>query len=779
MASNTNIAVQYPPGTIVEVTVQEMDRHGALVRIAPAVFGWIPREEITWQTDRVDPRRFLRTGDDLEATVLRYDSDKCWAVLSLKRLREDPWPDMPAKLPVGAQVEVTVVSLQEFGAFARIRLGMEGLIPISEMSPFPIAAPEDALRPGDRVKCVVTEVDTEKRAIRLSVKAYLAMLADVGGKEYPGMQDSGEGVPLRSLIPPDVLDKLEAIGRQTDRLQLAEEIDAGGLPRCPRKPSRALNVLVADDKAEILAPLEELLQSWGHHAQVVSSGRQAVQAARTKAFDAIILDIAMPDLDGIAAMRQMRSEGGSAKIVLMTGAPALVCPIPTTDLSEACAVFRKADGHRGLWDILDAIAADRALPPVTEADLPLFERANFWQGAKDLDFQQVSSAIFEKMLLALEQAAGATASAVFRMDFGSRAVTVAALHGLDGDQVDHAKYEFQYTFVRDVIEVGDNAVMPDLRRSPGNEYWHGVENVCSCAGVPLQASASSGLGVFVFHHDPGHFSERHLDEMRLRAPLFAHGIELAQLELATGKAQPFALDGQLLRGIMHEVQNYFFMVDSIAADMAADLSDLSTEPGHNQRAHIRALETNINRLVAGGTRVRGVCQTFVRRRERDQVQLVDLRSAVNEAIAIVRPTAVNSRAALVFDVRAALPRIKGKKSILVHILTNLILNAVQQIELEKVREGAVEVRAIRNDSALEIRVSDNGPGIHADEQERIFDIMFTTRPDGAGLGLHFSKLHTQLMNGSLELESSVIFSGSTFLLRLPCRTSEVSHNAST
>ncbi|MEK9150283.1 MAG: ATP-binding protein, partial [Candidatus Desantisbacteria bacterium] len=68
---------------------------------------------------------------------------------------------------------------------------------------------------------------------------------------------------------------------------------------------------------------------------------------------------------------------------------------------------------------------------------------------------------------------------------------------------------------------------------------------------------------------------------------------------------------------------------------------------------------------------------------------------------------------------------------------------------------------------IKIRIKDNGPGIHKEYFERIFDILFSTKPDGTGMGLHLCRDMIQPLGGRIDVEESVIFGGTTFLIELP------------
>lgn len=121
------------------------------------------------------PAEALKPGDQVEVKVLKIDLVKDRVSLGMKQLEPDPWELAPANYRAGDQVNGTIVRLADFGAFVELQPGIEGLIPISEMSwTQRIRHPRDILKEGDSVRCAILSVDAEKRKIGLSLKALAA-----------------------------------------------------------------------------------------------------------------------------------------------------------------------------------------------------------------------------------------------------------------------------------------------------------------------------------------------------------------------------------------------------------------------------------------------------------------------------------------------------------------------------------------------------------------------------------------------------------------------------
>jgi small subunit ribosomal protein S1 len=112
----------------------------------------------------------LTPGQEVEVRVLRIDSDRGRISLGVKQCQPNPWADVDQKYAVGASQKVRIVRLTNFGAFAELEPGIEGLIPISELSWTRVAKVSEVVSVGDVIDAVVIRLESDKRRIALSVK---------------------------------------------------------------------------------------------------------------------------------------------------------------------------------------------------------------------------------------------------------------------------------------------------------------------------------------------------------------------------------------------------------------------------------------------------------------------------------------------------------------------------------------------------------------------------------------------------------------------------------
>jgi len=187
------VVEKYPPRAIVEGTVRNIADFGVFVELEPGIDGLIHITDLSW-TQRVrHPSEMFKKGDKVRAMVLNIDDsgEKPKISLGLKQLEQDPWDRIPYDYPVGKITEVKVLKLTDFGAFAEIEPGVEGLIHISEISDERVDDPRAHLEPGQKARAEIIQMDAKERKIGLSIKSARRQdeLADAQG--FVNASDAG------------------------------------------------------------------------------------------------------------------------------------------------------------------------------------------------------------------------------------------------------------------------------------------------------------------------------------------------------------------------------------------------------------------------------------------------------------------------------------------------------------------------------------------------------------------------------------------------------------
>jgi small subunit ribosomal protein S1 len=156
-------------GQIRRGTVRNVMDFGAFVDLG-GVDGLLHVSEISFQRGR-KPSEFVKVGDVLDVKILKIDRETGKLSLSLKQARGvDPWSDADSKYATGTTITGRVTKVENFGAFIEVEEGIEGLLPVSEMSYQRIRHPSDVVKVGDTLKLVVLSLDPLARRMSFSLK---------------------------------------------------------------------------------------------------------------------------------------------------------------------------------------------------------------------------------------------------------------------------------------------------------------------------------------------------------------------------------------------------------------------------------------------------------------------------------------------------------------------------------------------------------------------------------------------------------------------------------
>ena len=164
-----NIEERYPVNSVIEGTVRNLTDFGAFVEIEDGVDGLIHISDMSWTAKIKHPSEVVKKKDRVKAKVLKIDKDGERISLGLKQLEPDPWETVADKYKMGQEISVTIVKVTNFGAFAEIEPGIEGLIHVSQISEDATDARKE-LTIGSKCEVKVIKVDAESRKIGLSMK---------------------------------------------------------------------------------------------------------------------------------------------------------------------------------------------------------------------------------------------------------------------------------------------------------------------------------------------------------------------------------------------------------------------------------------------------------------------------------------------------------------------------------------------------------------------------------------------------------------------------------
>ncbi len=168
-AERDELLANLQEGQKVTGIVKNLTDYGAFVDLG-GIDGLLHITDMSWKRIK-HPGEIVNVGDEVEVRILKFDRERNRVSLGMKQLGEDPWVAVKARYPVGAKSMARVTNLTDYGCFAELEEGVEGLVHVSEMDwTNKNVHPSKIVQLGDEVEVMVLDIDEERRRISLGIK---------------------------------------------------------------------------------------------------------------------------------------------------------------------------------------------------------------------------------------------------------------------------------------------------------------------------------------------------------------------------------------------------------------------------------------------------------------------------------------------------------------------------------------------------------------------------------------------------------------------------------
>ncbi|WP_189610283.1 30S ribosomal protein S1 [Saccharospirillum salsuginis] len=168
-AEREELLASLQEGQVVKGIVKNLTDYGAFVDLG-GVDGLLHITDMAWKRIK-HPSEIVQVGDEIEVKVLKFDRERNRVSLGLKQLGEDPWVDIKGRYPEESVVKARVTNLTDYGCFAELEEGVEGLVHVSEMDwTNKNIHPSKVVSVGDEIDVMILDIDEERRRISLGIK---------------------------------------------------------------------------------------------------------------------------------------------------------------------------------------------------------------------------------------------------------------------------------------------------------------------------------------------------------------------------------------------------------------------------------------------------------------------------------------------------------------------------------------------------------------------------------------------------------------------------------
>jgi signal transduction histidine kinase len=230
-----------------------------------------------------------------------------------------------------------------------------------------------------------------------------------------------------------------------------------------------------------------------------------------------------------------------------------------------------------------------------------------------------------------------------------------------------------------------------------------------------------------------------------------------ELERKLEEEKRLAYVGTIAAGVAHEIRNPLNSVKMNIQMIENRLGELDRDENHYVTTKVARIHRETARLEESVNNFLAFARPKPLQRRR-----ADLNQATDHVVEFLEPACLNDDIRIVRDYTDGLPPAYIDPDQLGQAVENLVRNAHQAIG----ENGTIEIYTGRHDDHLEVRVSDDGPGIPPEAQEKLFDIFYTTKEGGSGLGLTIVKQIVEAHGGAVSFDT-IEKRGTTFTIALP------------
>lgn len=209
-------------GQIRKGKVARITNFGAFINLG-GIDGLVHLSELSWSWIK-HPSEIIRVGDEVEVMVLRIDKDHERISLSLKQAKLDPWLEVEEKFKIGNIIEGEVIKVVKSYVFVHLMEGIEGLVPLRELSDKKVSSPSEVVSVGQKVKVKVIEITPSERRMILSIKEANKMREKQEARSYLKNQGEG-GVTLGEILEQSMASKISTAAKTKAKSEKEEEIE--------------------------------------------------------------------------------------------------------------------------------------------------------------------------------------------------------------------------------------------------------------------------------------------------------------------------------------------------------------------------------------------------------------------------------------------------------------------------------------------------------------------------------------------------------------------------
>ena len=541
-------------------------------------------------------------------------------------------------------------------------------------------------------------------------------------------------------------------------------------------------ILVVDDE-EIIRQL--LVRAFGendYHVEAVENAEAALKRIKEDSFDLFIMDLKMPKIDGMDALKEMKNVNPYIEVIIITGYPTIELAVAAVKIGAFDFICKPFD----LEQMKTTVSRCLEKQKFSINYVKLGELTTLFEISKTININTDIESLLSRILDSALEITKAKRGSILLLDENTGELTVRAARGLSEEVINNTRIPLGEGIAGRVVKEGKPLLVSGAKQVPGLRDSSRYETN-SFLSIPLVSkylnSQENILGVInVTDKIPQeNFTEREQALLSVLAGQAAVAVEnaniynqlqskiaalsqtidqLNQTQNQLIQSEKMAAVGQLAFGIAHEIRN---PLGIILGGVEFLEKNLVKKDGINKEV--------VGKLKQSIDRANNIIVDLLRfsRTSKLESQSVDICALMEEVISLIKNQAYSKDVQIVKNYTDSALSVLADPALLRQAFFNLCINAIDSMPKGGVlRLNIYSGQGAKVNKEVIIEIVDTGKGIPKDILPRIFEPFFTTKEPGKGTGLGLSIVHLILERhkGTIGVESAVD-KGTKFTIRLP------------
>ena len=739
--NNDDIVKSFEVGSKHILQPSEVHDFGAFFKISESVTGYLPTKELSWTEKIVDAREIIQIGKSVDVVVIDvHAGNKTLITLSHKQYYQNPWFAYIKKLSLGERVSGLVIRVYETVAHIELDGGVLGELHLSD-SIMGVSTMEKVVLVGDTITAYISKFDHSSKRIILGVIRHIEKEQQTASTPI--------GHQYKTLF-----EKL--------KFQMEKETSVDyGLDGSVHNKIQFV-FLYGEHQIDIEAN-NQILKKLGFEVIILKSIEE-FKSYKLKLAKGLVI-ISIKKFGNLASTILLRLIELKSKIIIQTTNASDVDPIFLKNNANQLVVLDKPCQSKHLVRSINTLASNRQRKFIatTLSD----NKSDLWKNlSKSIEKNAISSDSINNILNVFHNQCGATISIVFKIHLTTFDIEIESCINFDQTVKENQLHLLRFSPVKDVIY--DDV---DLLSSKSNykrfKYLKKLISFQSILGHRIPYKDEYGYGIFLFSNETAKFDSVDNTAIREFSIVLTEALQKKKFGNMVSNEHNLIIEGKLGLALIHEIknehQNIFSLVDILKQD-SVDLNSglIST----NSEEFLARFQRITKTLEEVNNNIQGIYAQFLNYNSEDETY-DNMDSFLSKINKLFKPTLDKKS----IDLQIICENNRSSKlntGYLQQAISNLILNSIEHIEVFRKRTGIITIKVINNNNGVIIlEIADNGIGIHQSHREKIFDLFFSTKMNGTGIGLFISRALLESMGGSLELEETSIFGGTSFRISLP------------